>query len=203
MSKRHVFKDCESQHRCKVCGCNQQHHTLLHREKTPEANTNKLAISEVNQTAYLQLFPVIASHRTNSVSAVAFLDSGPDSTLISKSLAHKLQLSGKEHNLVLSNVMSMSIKIRSKLISFSISSPSHPDSFKMTNVWVVGSLKLPKQKIDIEDLKNRYQHLRDLYFTSIGYSDAAILIGANFPQLYFTEISKLEMTINPLPFSLH
>ena len=31
----------------------------------------------------------------------------------------------------------MSNKISSKLVSFSISSPSHPDSFKMLKVWVV------------------------------------------------------------------
>ena len=33
LSKGHVLKDCKSQHRCKVSGCNQQHHTLIHREK--------------------------------------------------------------------------------------------------------------------------------------------------------------------------
>ena len=111
LSKGHVLKNCKSQHRCKVSGCNQQHHTLPHREKTPEASTTKLATSEVNQTTYLQLLPVIVSHGKNSVSGVAFLDSRSDSTLISKSLADSLQLLGKEHNLVLSNVMSMSIKL--------------------------------------------------------------------------------------------
>ena len=79
-SKVHVLKDCKSSHRCKVSGCNQQHHTLLHREKTPEASANKLATSEVNRTTYLQLLPTIVSHGTNSVSAVAFLDSESDST---------------------------------------------------------------------------------------------------------------------------
>ena len=62
--------------------------------------------------------------------------------------------------------MSMSNKIRSKLVSFSVSSHSHPDPFKMTNAWVVDNLKLPKQKLDIEDLKGSYQHLRDLDVTS-------------------------------------
>ena len=64
--------------------------------------------------------------------------------------------------------MSMSNKIRYKLVSFSVSSPSHPDTFKMsTNVWVVDNLKLTKPKIDIEDLKGSYQHLRDLDFKAI------------------------------------
>ena len=81
--------------------------------------------------------------------------------------------------------MSMSSKIRSKLVSFTVSSPSHPDLFKMTNVWIVDNLTLPKQKIDIEDLKGSYQHLHDLDFTLIGDSDAAILIGTDFPQWHW------------------
>ena len=67
--------------------------------------------------------------------------------------------------------MSMSNKIRYKLVSFSVSSPSHPDPFKMsTNVWVVDNLKLMKPKIDIKDikdLKGSYQHLCDLDFKPI------------------------------------
>ena len=59
-------------------------------KKTPETSTNKLATSEVNQTTYLQLLLVIVSHGKKSVNAVAFLGSGSDSTLISKSLADKL-----------------------------------------------------------------------------------------------------------------
>ena len=87
--------------------------------------------------------------------------------------------------------MSMSSKIWSKLVSFTVSSPSHPDLFKMTNVWIynvdnnVDNLTLPKQKIDIEDLKGSYQHLHDLDFTLIGDSDAAILIGTDFPQWHW------------------
>ena len=49
LSKGHVLKDCKSQHRCKVSGCNKQHYTLIHREKTPETSTKKLATSEVNR----------------------------------------------------------------------------------------------------------------------------------------------------------
>ena len=167
-------------------------------KKNPEASTNKLATSDVNQTTYLQLLPVIVSHGKNSVSAVLFLDSGSDSTLTSKSLADKLQLSGKEQNLVLSNVMSMPKKIRSKLASFSVSSTSHPDPFKMTNVWVVENLKSPKKKIDIEDLKGSYQHLRDLDLTSIDGNDAAILIGTDFPQLHLYRDIKIGKDDEPI-----
>ena len=53
LSKGHGLKHCKSQHCCKVSGCNQQHTPCYTEKKTPEASTNKLAISEVNQTNYL------------------------------------------------------------------------------------------------------------------------------------------------------
>ena len=45
------------------------------------------------------------------------------------------------------------------------------------------SFKVTEAEKHIEDLKGSYQHLRDLDFTLINDSDAAILIGAYFPQL--------------------
>ena len=83
----------------------------------------------------------------------------------------------------------MSNKIRSKLVSFSVSSPSHLDPFEMTTAWVVDNFMLPKQKIDIE---GNYQHLCDIDFTSLDNNDAAILIGADFPQLHLYRDTKIR-----------
>ena len=135
LSKEHVLKDWKSLHCCKIGGCNQQYHNLLHGEKTPEASINELETSEVNQTTYLHLLPIIVSQGKNSVSAVVFLDSRSDSTL----------------------------------------SHSHPEPLKMTNKWVVDNLLKLKQKIDIEDLKGSYQHMRDLDLISINRSGFLII----------------------------
>ena len=94
--------------------------------------------------------------------------------------------------------MSMSNKLRSKLVLFLVSSPSHPDPFKMNNVWVVDNLKLPKQKINIEGLKGSYQHLCDLDFTSADDNDATILIGADFPQLHLYRDIKIGKGHEPI-----
>ena len=96
--------------------------------------------------------------------------------------------------------MSMTNEIRSKLVSFSVSSPSHPDTFKMTNVWAVDNLKLSKQKIDIQDLKSGYQHLHDLDFTSVYDNDTGIIISHS---CICTDILKLERTTNPLTSNVH
>ena len=61
----------------------------------------------------------------------------------------------------------------------------------MSNIWVVDNLRLPKQKIDTEDLKGSYQYLRDLNLNSTDDSDATILIGADFPQLHWYKGIKI------------
>ena len=68
----------------------------------------------------------------------------------------------------------------------------------MTNIWAVGNLRLLKQKTDIEDLKSSYQHFRHLDFTLIDNSDAAILIGADFPQFHLYRDIKIGNHHEPL-----
>ena len=58
LSNRHVLKDCKSQYRCKVSGCNQQHHTLLHGDKTAGTSPNKLATKPPIFSYSLLLFPM-------------------------------------------------------------------------------------------------------------------------------------------------
>lgn len=107
LSKEHVLKDWKSLHCCKIGGCNQQYHNLLHGEKTPEASINELETSEVNQTTYLHLLPIIVSQWKNSVSAVVFLDSRSDSTL-SHSHPEPLKMTNKW---VVDNLLKLKQKI--------------------------------------------------------------------------------------------
>ena len=58
----------------------------------------------------------------------ALLDSGADSSLISKSFADYAILNFKQdREIQFSNAVSSTTKIKSKLVNFSISSGSHPD----------------------------------------------------------------------------
>ena len=89
----------------------------------------------------MQVISVFASNGETCVQTAALLDSGSDATLISESLANKLQLSGITKDIALTNVLSMTNKFPSKLVKFSILSPSHPEQLPITNAWVVHDLK--------------------------------------------------------------
>ena len=40
LSKAHMLKECQSEFRCRVDGCRQKHHTLLHKEPLDNQNGN-------------------------------------------------------------------------------------------------------------------------------------------------------------------
>lgn len=96
----------------------------------------------------------------------ALLDTGSDSTFIS-------------------NVMSVSKSINSKLVSFSISSNNHPENVKIENAWVVKDLNLPNSKVSVHEVKDKWPHLRHVDIPEPSNEDVTILIGSDFPHLLF------------------
>ena len=52
-----------------------------------------------------------------------------------------------------------SSKTISNLVSFSLSSPSHPQFVTVTNAWVVEELDIPPPKFPLHHLSSQYPHL--------------------------------------------
>ena len=132
-----MLKECQSEFRCCVDNCRQKHHTLLHKEPLDNQNGNsddrKQSLSQNNirtdsfsksnlQGLFLQVLPVYVTNKNGKQYKInALLDSGSDSTLISKTLADKLNL-GKQHHLNLCNVLNHKSTLILKLVNFSICS---------------------------------------------------------------------------------
>lgn len=159
-----MLKDCKSTYTCKIQGCNRKHHTLLHIEKPRQdeeenANTNSHTSERCNKT-FLQVLPVKISNGNRMIETNALLDTGSDSTFIRQDIVEKLNLTGANRPLKLSNVMSVSKSINSKLVSFSISSNSHPENVQIENAWVVKDLNLPNSKVSVHEMKDKWPHLR-------------------------------------------
>ena len=123
LSKGHVLKNCKSDFSCRIDGCSKKHHTLLHDESRVNINVSS-NVSNAKVT-YLQVLPIYVSNGTRSVRVNALLDSGSNSTLVTKVLANKLKLTGEDQPLTLLNAVYMSTRTMSKLMNFQISSPSH------------------------------------------------------------------------------
>ena len=133
---------------------------------------------------YLQVLNVCISNGQTSIPTAALLDNGSDSTLLSRGLADKLNLQGKTKDISLMNIFSMSNKMKSKLINFSISSCSHPQPLQIKNTWVVQDLQLSTSLITISSVKRKYSHLSEIPFNSLQDKNIKILISADHPNLH-------------------
>ena len=119
-----MLKECRSEFRCRV-GCCRQKHTLLHKEPLVNLNGNSNNRKQsrpqnnipcdgnVNSFpkssllgSFLQVLQVYVPDKNDErFKSHALLDSGSDSTLISKTFTDKLNLLEKQHHLNLSNVL--------------------------------------------------------------------------------------------------
>ena len=94
--------------------------------------------------------------------ANALPDIGSDTTLIISDLAKQVNLKGISQKMEISNVTSAAKAIPSKLVSFSVPRNHHPEKIKIENAWVIESLNLPSVKVSKEDIRSKWEHLKDI-----------------------------------------
>ena len=85
--------------------------------------------------------------KNHTVTINALLDSAADSTIIDKEVATTLRLQGINCQINLSSSISATKTLPSKLVSFQLSSSSHPNPIQLSNVWVVDDLNIPFSKV--------------------------------------------------------
>ena len=184
-----MLKECQSVFRCHADDCRQKHHTLLHEEPlqnnlSTDGNVNSFSKSNL-RGPFLQVLAVyVTDKNVRRFKVNALLDSGSDSTLISKTLVDKLNLPGKQHHLNLPYVLNHKSTLISKAINFSIYSDIHPEKVQKQNAWVVPHLNLPNYEINADHLENKFSHLKDIDFHFSDAGNVSILIGAGIPELH-------------------
>ena len=189
MSNKHIVKECKSKFSCSKDSCKKRYHTLIHEDidsqKEDSISNNHVTYQKPSkEKTFLQVISVFASNGETCVQTAALRDSGSDATLISESLANKLQLSGITNNIALTNVLSMTNKFPSKLVNFSISSRSHPEQLPITNAWVFRDLKFSTSPQRVLSAKESYDYLNDIPFDPVESENIELLIGADHPNLH-------------------
>ena len=96
---------------------------VTHLEDIENLSKTELSCNKINENpqqnntaTYEQVLSLTVSYGDKELSINPLPDSGSDSTLISKSLADYLNLSGQEREIQFSNAVSSTTKIKSKLI---------------------------------------------------------------------------------------
>ena len=167
-SKTDAIKDCICKWKCRANLCDKKHHTLLQDDTLQQAsikNTFIQQIQKVDSTTFLQVIPMKISNDSKTLEVHA---------LLRFKLAHQLQLKGEMKRLNMPHVISKSVTVKSKLVTFSISSRHHPEHLQVHNTWVVDTLNLPPKKYQNKKYKvhgptSAKYHLvnKDIYLLNI------------------------------------
>ena len=106
-------------------------------------------------------------------------------------------MKGSTKRLTVTNAFLKTTGFNSKLVSFELSSASHPDKIKPQNAWVVSDLDIKKpqnawvvsdldvnnQSFDIENLKLLNKHLKGINISPLNPGVVSLIIGRDFPEL--------------------
>ena len=134
----------------------------------------------------MQVLPINVSNGDKTFRANTLLNSCSNSTLISKTLGDKLKLCGQKPSLTITNVMLKKLKIKSKLVTFSVLSNFHPPRIEISNAWVVDNLNLPSY-----ELTKDFSYLRDIDLERTSDKGISILIGADMPELHLDRDKRI------------
>ena len=200
MGKGHNIRNCQSKHRCKDVplltlpanlpppGSQAQQHV---QSNNICANNFKL-----NKT-FLQILPVTITNGSTSIHTNALLDAGSDATLIRKDIANSLNLHGEKKTFSVGNALLNSSNVQSQIVSFDISSNSHPEKIYIENAFVIPTLNVQYHKVDINKIKSSYPVFNDIELPQLNETDVTILIGADFLRLHLHKDSRYISDQNP------
>ena len=207
LSNTHQISNCKSKVTCKIKGCGKRHNTILHNVsyKPPSNNADSTADNKNKQQQerqqnqqdqqvinshsrttskhlFLQILPVTLKHSNKTVTVDALLDSGSDTTIISENVAQYLGLQGEERQVEIKSALSKTVHFNTKMVSFEIVTDNGNSNMNI-NAYTASHLDVPTVKYDANEIKNQYQHLRDIPFCDINDNIVGLLIGTNYADL--------------------
>ena len=191
----HEAKNCKFPVKCQREGCYGKHHPLLHVEnRRPRKNPqhqDKQGEQEqfrnssesiycprvVNNSIRYQVMPVVLQNGSKEMEVLAFLDLGSSTTLLLDDTKRKLNLKGKHDPYALAwtndevqsepNGEEVTLKIKGE----------HGQRLVLKGVRTIRKLSLPHQALDVQDVKSKYSHLRDIDLKGYETGVPTLLIG--------------------------
>ncbi|XP_055543105.1 uncharacterized protein LOC129728679 [Wyeomyia smithii] len=192
------YTSCNRKKPCGIDGCTFLHHPLLHCNKKvviPPSSVADKSIEESERSCNVhqqrtsdvlfRFVPVILHGPSKAIQTYAFIDDGSELTLLEKGLADELGVSGKSSPLCLKwTGDTRRLERTSQKVDLEIAGTSkYAKRFKLTNVRTVEKLQLRPQTMLIDELQNRFPHLKGLPIESYRNTSPRILIGVDHAKL--------------------
>ena len=197
----HMSKDCKSR-TCSAPSCGTQHNRLLHSD-LPKKETKK-NVSDATTAVATNItqggLPVVRIKLTNrdlSLNVLAMFDSVSSISFLDKSVVSKLQLQGRKASLSVAGIHGLQ-DVKTEIVPIAVS--AHEKSRPLTTVqfYVRGKLKLGDQIVELQELKDRYPHLRNLPNQSYNLNDVHVMLGQDCYAIYHSfDFKKSENKAAP------
>ena len=192
----HMSKDCRSR-TCSVPSCGRRHNRLLHSELPKKETTRNVsdATTAVATNITQGGLPVVRIKLTNrdlSLNVLAMCDSGSSISFVDKSVVSKLHLQGRKASLSVAGIHG-SQDVKTEIVPIAVS--AHEKSRPLTTVqfYVHEKQKLGDQIVELQELKDRYPHLRNLPDQSYNLNDVQVILGQDCYDIHHPfEFKKSE-----------
>ena len=176
----HMSKDCRSR-TCSVTSCGRRHNRLLHSE-LPKNETTK-NVSDATTVVATNItqggLPVVRIKLTNrdlSLNVLAMCDSGSSISFADKSVVSKLQLQGRKASLSVAGIY-CSQDVKTEIVPIAVSAHEKSRPLTTVQIYMHEKLKLGDQIVELQELKDRYPHLRNLPDKSYNLNDVQVILG--------------------------
>ena len=182
----HGSSDCD-----KTCSvCSKKHHYHLHEEHSekPTEDGKTLAAGIVSSTTCMErsratigIFRVCVQHEESEMLCWALLDTGSNTTFITRSVADVLDLDGSDHNYSLTTVAGTS-NYDEMIVNFKLVSEDGKNSVNVEQALTIPSIQV-RAKYDGTAHK-KFEHLADLDFPAVD-TEVDVVIGTDCPEMFW------------------
>ena len=116
------------------------------------------------------------TNRDLNLNVLAICNSGSSNSFVDKSVVHTLQLQGRKSSLLVAGIHGYQ-DVKTETVEIAVS--AHEKSRPLTTVhfYVHEKLKLGDHIVDLQELKDRYQVLRNLPTQSYNLNNLQVILG--------------------------
>lgn len=155
----HSIKNCRQNKICNVDGCQRRHHALIHQTPSEAPKTTTSNLTTENRGGLLQVLPVRIHGPTKWRDTYAILDTGSTNSWISQELVTDLKIIGEDTQLSVNGINGIQ-QIESSTVNLKVGTTSPNFQAQEINAYVHPKLQVGIERVDIDYLKAKYEHLK-------------------------------------------
>ena len=169
----HRSKDCKSRI-CSVLNCARRHNKLLHSDfpqKGARTSTSDATTAVATMILVVRIKLVNGNH---SLSVLVMCDTGSSISLVDKSIVCTLQLQCQKLSLA---GIHGSQDVKTEIVPIAVSAHEKSRPLATVQFYVHEKLKMGEQIVDLQGLRDRYPHLRNLPNQSYNLNEVQLFLG--------------------------